>query len=443
MDPIFDGADEVNCSTSNNGTNNGTVYWNQFVQPAWRIFLWAIAYCSIVIVSVLGNVTVIWIIMAHKRMRTVTNYFLLNLAFAEASMSAFNTVINFIYAVHNEWYFGLIYCRFHNFFPIAAVFASICSMTAIALDRYMAIIHPLQQRMSSTETKVVVGVIWVLALLLAFPQYYYSNIEQYPERVVCYIDWPEYTICDFKKMYYVCVAILIYFLPLLVMGCAYLVVGLTLWASEIPGDSSDRYKEQLTAKRKVVKMMIVVVCTFAICWLPYHVYFLLHQFFPDMFEETFIQQVYLAVMWLAMSSTMYNPIIYCCLNDRFRAGFKQAFRCCPCVPQSSYEGLELKSTRYFQTQTSICKASRMETTVSTVVQVGDEMERSKAKVTLGHGPDETVIGAGPQSCSLDLTSNGSSQSVSKTTASNFFSYSNLQEQTLDTSHFLSDSQERM
>lgn len=48
-----------------------------------------------------------------------------------------------------------------------------------------------------------------------------------------------------------CVAILIYFLPLLVMGCAYLVVGLTLWAGEIPGDSSDRYKEQLTAKRKV------------------------------------------------------------------------------------------------------------------------------------------------------------------------------------------------
>ena len=58
-----------------------------------------------------------------------------NLAFAEVSMSAFNTVINFAYSVHNEWYFGLGYCRFHNFFPIAAVFASIYSMTAIALDR--------------------------------------------------------------------------------------------------------------------------------------------------------------------------------------------------------------------------------------------------------------------------------------------------------------------
>ncbi|XP_023682219.2 tachykinin receptor 1b [Paramormyrops kingsleyae] len=366
--------DYSNTNATDNSQLNDT-YSNQFVQPVWRIVLWGVAYSSIVIVSVVGNTVVIWIILAHKRMRTVTNYFLVNLAFAEASMSAFNTVINFTYAVHNEWYFGLVYCRFHNFFPIAAVFASIYSMTAIALDRYTAIIHPLQQRLSATETKLVVAVIWLLALLLAFPQYYYSSTAQLPGRVVCYIDWPEYTVWDFKKMYYVCVAVLIYFLPLLVMGCAYLVVGLTLWASEIPGDSSDRYQEQLTAKRKVVKMMIIVVCTFATCWLPYHIYFLLHEFFPHLFEELFIQQVYLGVMWLAMSSTMYNPIIYCFLNDRFRAGFKRVFCWCPFVSDGSYEGLELKSTRYLHTQTSVYKVSRMEATVSTVLQhAGEELE---------------------------------------------------------------------
>ncbi|KAJ8400064.1 hypothetical protein AAFF_G00401030 [Aldrovandia affinis] len=207
-------------------------------------------------------------------------------------------------------------------------------------------------------------------------------------------------------MYYVCVAVLIYFLPLLVMGCAYLVVGLTLWASEIPGDSSDRYREQLTAKRKVVKMMIVVVCTFATCWLPYHVYFLLDEFFPHLFEEMFIQQVYLAIMWLAMSSTMYNPIIYYLLNDRFRAGFRQAFCWCPCVTDGSYEGLELKSTRYLQTQVSVYKTSRMETTVSTVIQ---------------HGEGSQLAGVGLE---VDLASNGSSsRSVSKTVSesSNFYS----------------------
>lgn len=65
----------------------------------------------------------------------------------------------------------------------------------------MAIIHPLQQRMSSTETKVVVAVIWALALLLAFPQYYYSNTEKIGGRILCYIDWPEYKVCNVEKMW--------------------------------------------------------------------------------------------------------------------------------------------------------------------------------------------------------------------------------------------------
>uniref|UniRef100_A0A8C4X2P6 Substance-P receptor n=1 Tax=Erpetoichthys calabaricus TaxID=27687 RepID=A0A8C4X2P6_ERPCA len=396
---------EANFSNSRNATEG---YYNQFVQPVWRIVLWAIAYAAIVIISVVGNIIVIWIILAHKRMRTVTNYFLVNLAFAEASMSAFNTVINFTYAIHNEWYYGLSYCRFHNFFPIAAVFASIYSMTAIALDRYVAIIHPLQQRLSSTETKIIISVIWFLAMCLAFPQYYYSVTADLPDhRIKLTMFLP----CSSFR-YYVCVAILIYFLPLLVMGCAYLVVGITLWASEIPGDSSDRYREQLTAKRKVVKMMITVVCTFAVCWLPYHVYFLLSEFFPKIYLEQYIQQVYLAVMWLAMSSTMYNPIIYCCLNDRFRAGFKQAFRWCPFIKPGDYEGLELKSTKYLQTQNSMYKVSRMETTVSTVINaIDDEVEDSLRTKRL----------------SLDLTSNGSSRSASKTMSetSSFYSNTNM------------------
>lgn len=112
---------------------------------------------------------------------------------------------------------------------------------------------------------------------------------------------------------------------------------------------------------------------------------------------------------------------------RFRAGFKQAFRFCPCVPRGSYEGLELKSTRYLQTQTSVYKASRMETTVSTVLQVGEDTEQPKVKLTAGRG---AVGGARAESSSLDLTSNGSSsRSISKTAseASSFYSSNNMQE----------------
>lgn len=342
---------------------------HRFVQPPWRIALWSLAYGSMVAVAVFGNIIVMWIILAHKRMRTVTNYFLVSLAFSDASMAAFNTLVNFIYALHNEWYFGEAYCRFHNFFPITAIFASIYSMSAIAVDRYMAIINPLKPRLSATSTKVVIGSIWVFAFVLAFPQCLYSEIKVTPRRTLCLLVWPGF---GKKLTYQIIVVLFVYCFPLLVMGITYTIVGITLWGGEIPGDTSDKYHEQLRAKRKVVKMMIVVVVTFAICWLPYHIFFIVTALDIKVERWKYIQQIYLAIFWLAMSSTMYNPIIYCCLNKRFRAGFKRAFRWCPFIEVSSYDELELKSTRFHPTrQSSLYTVSRMESSMTVVFEPND------------------------------------------------------------------------
>ncbi|KAL7841748.1 hypothetical protein SRHO_G00254390 [Serrasalmus rhombeus] len=368
---------------SHNGSALAGNLTNQFVQPPWRVALWSVAYSSILAVAVFGNLVVMWIILAHKRMRTVTNYFLLNLAFSDASMAAFNTLVNFVYATHGDWYFGEAYCKFHNFFPVTAVFASIYSMTAIAVDRYMAIIHPLKPHLSATATKVVIVCIWVLAVVLAFPLCFFSTIRKLPKRTLCYVAWPRPGEDPF--MYHIIVTALVYMLPLVVMGITYTVVGVTLWGGEIPGDSSDNYHGQLRAKRKVVKMMIIVVVTFAICWLPYHVYFLVTGLNKQLVKKKSIQQVYLSVMWLAMSSTMYNPIIYCCLNSRFRAGFKRAFRWCPFVRLSSYDELELRATRLqVARQNSMYTLSRMETTVVAVCDPSEPSTNPARKSLLNH-----------------------------------------------------------
>ncbi|KAI5087839.1 tachykinin receptor 3-like, partial [Silurus meridionalis] len=355
-----------------NVTRNWT---NQFAQPPWRVALWSVAYGSVLTVGLFGNLVVVWIIVAHRRMRTVTNYFLLNSAFCDAAMAAFNTLINFIYAAHGDWYFGEEYCKFHNFFPVAAVFASIYSMTAISVDRYMAIIHPLKPRLSATATKVVIVCIWFLAVVLAFPLCFYSTIRTLPRRTICYVAWPRPA--EDSLMYHTIVSVLVYMLPLVVMGIAYTIIGVTLWGSEIPGDSSDNYHGQLRAKRKVVKMMIVVVVTFALCWLPYHVYFIVTGLNKQLNKRKSIQQVYLSVLWLAMSSTMYNPIIYCCLNNRFRAGFKKAFRWCPFIHVSSYDELELRTARLHpRNRSSMCTLSRVDTSV-----LGEDPRQTNRKST--------------------------------------------------------------
>ncbi|XP_036396305.1 neuromedin-K receptor-like [Megalops cyprinoides] len=347
---------------------------NVFAQPGWQVALWAIAYALIVTVSVIGNVTVIWIILAHQRMRTVTNYFIVNLAFSDVSMAAFNTVFNFVYALHNDWYFGLGYCRFQNFFPITAMFSSIYSMTAIAVDRYMAIIHPLKPRLSSTSTNVVIGLIWAVAFSLAFPQCFYAKTIFYSPRTVCLVDWPEDIGGKHQLAYQIALIILIYLLPLLVMLVTYSLVGRTLWGSEIPGEASEHYQNQIQAKRKVVKMMIVVVVTFALCWLPFHMYFILGSFNKDIYNQKYIQQVYLAIFWLAMSSTMYNPLIYYCLNQRFRAGFHRAFRWCPFITVSEEDKMELQHRRTFM----MTRSFRMESTTTTMYR--DSAEHTTTKL---------------------------------------------------------------
>ncbi|NXW65639.1 NK3R protein, partial [Eurystomus gularis] len=236
--------------------------------------------------------------------------------------------------------------------------------------RYMAIIDPLKPRLSAAATKVVIGSIWILAFLLAFPQCLYSITKVMPGRTLCYVAWPGGPKQHFT--YHVIVIVLVYCFPLLVMGITYSIVGITLWGGEIPGDTSNKYHEQLKAKRKVVKMMIVVVLTFAICWLPYHIYFIVTGIYQQLNRWKYIQQIYLASFWLAMSSTMYNPIIYCCLNKRFRAGFKRAFRWCPFIEVSSYDELELKAARFHPTrQSSLYAVSRMESSMTVVFDTND------------------------------------------------------------------------
>nr|XP_060624855.1 substance-K receptor isoform X1 [Anolis sagrei ordinatus] len=303
-----------------------------FSQPGWQIAIWAITYLSMVIVSVVGNGTVIWIILSHRRMRTVTNYFIVNLALSDLLMTALNTVFNFIYASHNVWYFGKGFCQFINFVPITAVFVSIYSMTAVAVERYMAIIYPFKRKLSAGNTKVIIGIIWLVACGLAFPQFFYAQIFIDEGTPKCIIIWPGDS--ERRRLtYHISVIVLVYLLPLTVMFIAYRAIGLTLWNNAVPGDHANvvYYHHQITAKKKFVRTMVAVVITFAICWFPYHFYFILGSIWKELNEKKYIQQVYLAVFFLAMSSAMYSPIIYCCLNQRFRSGFRVAFQCCPCI----------------------------------------------------------------------------------------------------------------
>lgn len=108
---------------------------NVFILPWWQQLIWCIIFGSMVFVATTGNVIVMWIVLAHKRMRSVTNYFLVNLSLADTMVSTLNVIFNFVYMLDGHWPFGEFYCKISNFIAPVSVAASVFTLKAISIDR--------------------------------------------------------------------------------------------------------------------------------------------------------------------------------------------------------------------------------------------------------------------------------------------------------------------
>lgn len=78
---------------------------------------------------------------------------------------------------------------------------------------------------------------------------------------------------------------------------------------------------------QIVKMLVIVVAVFGVCWLPLHVFAMLVDFYEGFLQFENEQEhlrvliMFLCVHWLAMSNSFANPIIYGFTNENFRVSF--------------------------------------------------------------------------------------------------------------------------
>ena len=108
----------------------------RFHQP-WEIqLIWSLIFGIMILFAVLGNLMVICIITTHRSMRTVTNYFLLNLTIADLVTIIFNATFNYIFMLNGHWPFGRLYCVVNNFITNLTIAASVFTITITSIDRY-------------------------------------------------------------------------------------------------------------------------------------------------------------------------------------------------------------------------------------------------------------------------------------------------------------------
>ena len=93
---------------------------------------------------------VVW----SRRMRTITNFFIANLALADFVIGMFYIPFHFQAALLQRWNLPYFMCALCPFFQNVSVNTSIFTLVAIAQDRYRAIVHPLRGKSSKKATKV-------------------------------------------------------------------------------------------------------------------------------------------------------------------------------------------------------------------------------------------------------------------------------------------------
>ncbi|XP_031336336.1 tachykinin-like peptides receptor 86C [Photinus pyralis] len=190
-------------------------------------------------------------------MRTVTNYFLMNLSTADLLLSTLNCFFNFIYMLQGHWQFGSWYCTVNNFIAYVTVAASVFTLTGISCDRYLAIVHPLQPRMSKTSSLVTIVLIWIASMISGFPCLLYSTTVTYKyrnkSRIACILVWPDGQPTDSSMdfAYQVVFIILTYLVPMVLMVCCYTAMGKVLWGSHSIGEMTQRQLDSIKSKRKM------------------------------------------------------------------------------------------------------------------------------------------------------------------------------------------------
>ncbi|XP_028515236.1 substance-K receptor isoform X2 [Exaiptasia diaphana] len=222
--------------------------------------------------------------------------------------------------------------------------ASVGSLIAIAADRHRAIVHPLKPRMRTRHAFYIIIAIWTGAILVATPMLYFAKIDK---DGACIENLPMIGSVQLVRVYTYFIFVALYVLPLGAISGLYFMIYLNLMHKAPLQKSAHR------ARVSVVRMLIMVVVVFALCWLPYHAVFL----DPGEIDQTKLYAVYFGI-WLASANSSFNPIIYAVFNLNYRREFARILTC-GTINVGKYLGWDT-STDDPRTHVSIRKSHPME-----------------------------------------------------------------------------------
>lgn len=135
-------------------------------------------------VGVSGNVVTVLLIGRYRDMRTTTNLYLGSMAVSDLLILLGLPFDLYRLWRSRPWVFGQLLCRLSLYLGEGCTYATLLHMTALSVERYLAICRPLRARVLVTRRRVraLIAALWAVALLSAGPFFFLVGVEQDPDR---------------------------------------------------------------------------------------------------------------------------------------------------------------------------------------------------------------------------------------------------------------------
>ncbi|XP_034410439.1 leukotriene B4 receptor 2b [Cyclopterus lumpus] len=254
------------------------------VSNDFSTILGAVILGIVFLLGVPGNLFIVWSILARTRRRSVTTLLILNLAWADGCLMAL-TIFFIIYLAKQTWVFGDVMCKGVFYLCNTNMYASIFLITLMSVHRLVAVVF--HRKMSSLITmtivrRVVVGM-WVLVMVIAIPSLVFRDVredkgEMNSIRLVCA---PNHTRPRHVRFQYALETVSGFILPYAVIIISYVLILRRL--------RQTKFRRTVRSE----KLILAIVVTFGIFWLPYHV----------------INMMEVAAQWYSLESPMRDTLI--------------------------------------------------------------------------------------------------------------------------------------
>ncbi|KAM9309894.1 C-C chemokine receptor type 3-like isoform 2-T2 [Pholidichthys leucotaenia] len=262
------------------------------------------------------NVTVLWLLLRHIKVKTMTDVSLLNLALSDLLVAL--SLPLWIYSSQN-----LTSCKVITAAYQLGLYSGTLFVTLMSVDRYLAIVRAVAAIQTRTlRYGVIVSIIiWVVSVTMAIPQVIFASLEIEPrdENFQCQPLYPEDTVQFWKLRRNFSENTIGLFVCLPIMIFCYVKILLVL------------SKSRNSNKHKAVKLIFIIVCMFVICWVPYNVAVFLQtvEIFgiyltanPCTSSENISSAIFYSEI-IALSHCCVNPVIYAFVGEKFRKSLRK------------------------------------------------------------------------------------------------------------------------